>query len=175
MYLDFVKQEQNRKVPRKVNASTPKAVVSFCRDFKKEYGFDVPPLVGAAVLFHSAFVKLALNVEEATIDRPIQFDSNETIIENKPNWNRCVAIIIESIGRIIEATGVRKPEWPLTSETNLSAVLDYLQQDYEKRLNQFFGLILPTKSKLKRPLLYPLAKGGYLLVPADRINERIPT
>jgi len=156
-----------------VPADTPAlgGVVYWCDRFQEQYGRTAPKSVGAAAVFRREFVRLtAVALPESGISLPSDDDPVEIIIALCPDWDSAIQVALAHVQVTRDAIQSVRPEWGVSAETDLSILLNYLQQEYETRLAQFEKLTHVVGDELSFKSFSNL---GLIPIPTDPVFKVI--
>jgi hypothetical protein len=167
-YQKLLYELRKHKSPGKAKKTLPESVSRWCLIFDKD-GRRMPLIVGTAAGFRREFVRIvAMTLPIEGIELPRADDSIETAIANSSGWENAVQIALADVERVKELVCKVRPEWNISTNTELEEILDLLEQDFETSLRR-----LEERGEIKRTriALRPLVESGFLVVPADRINK----
>jgi hypothetical protein len=167
-YWNLLCTLQEQEAPVKIK-TLPERIAEYCPIFDDD-GKERPLIVGAAAGFRREFIRMvAMALPEEGFKPPrCSSDKGELVIANYSDPARSVQSAFSDIEEVKELLSRARPDFKVTTETDLKSVVELLEQEFESRLRQLekFGQV-----KRKKIVLRPLADAGYFLGQADRINK----
>jgi hypothetical protein len=97
-------------------------------------------------------------------------DEVERAMVHSPGWEDAVEIALADVGRVKALIASIRPESGLTAGCDIHDVIAFLRDEMERQIR---GFEILTRPRLARLSTQPLAKAGYTLLPADRINKAV--